>query len=185
MGLLAEAVAVALGVAYLLLATRENRLCWVAGGASALLFLLLFARSGLAGQALLQGYYLAMAVYGWRYWYRLGNDSAALTVTRCPRSWHLLALLLVTTATLLTVLPRHAPEPAHWLDAATSWGSVVTTWLAARKVLEHWLYWIVIDAFSAVLYLDRGLLLTAALFAAYCGLALRGWWLWRRHCPAT
>ena len=67
-----------------------------------------------------------------------------------------------------------------YLDAAIAWGSVLTTWMVARKVLENWLYWVVLDSAAAVLAAWQGLAATALLFLLYTALALRGYWQRRR-----
>ena len=63
---------------------------------------------------------------------------------------------------------------------------MITTWMVTRKILENWLYWIVIDAVAIFLYIDRELYLTALLMAIYVVLAVAGWFLWQRdyraHC---
>jgi nicotinamide mononucleotide transporter len=51
--------------------------------------------------------------------------------------------------------------------------------MVARKVLENWLYWFVIDAVSIGLYLDRELFFTAALFALYLIMIVFGYRSWR------
>ena len=53
--------------------------------------------------------------------------------------------------------------------------------MVARKILENWLYWIVIDSLSIFLYLERGLYLTAGLFAAYVIIVIFGFVTWTRH----
>jgi nicotinamide mononucleotide transporter len=58
---------------------------------------------------------------------------------------------------------------------------VLTTWMVTRKVLENWLYWIVIDAVSVALYWDRGLYLTSLLFVAYVVICIFGWFNWQRQ----
>ena len=67
------------------------------------------------------------------------------------------------------------------LDSFTTWGSIVTTWMVARKILENWLYWLVIDSASIYLYLDRELYLTAALFAVYLVIVIFGYFQWLQH----
>ncbi len=67
------------------------------------------------------------------------------------------------------------------MDAFTTWGAVLTTFMVARKVIENWLYWIVIDGVSVFLYIDRGLYLTAALFVAYVVIVVFGYFNWRRQ----
>jgi len=67
-----------------------------------------------------------------------------------------------------------------YLDSLTTWGSILTTVMVARKVLENWLYWIVINSISIYLYLDRGLEQTASMFMLYLVLAILGYYAWRK-----
>jgi nicotinamide mononucleotide transporter len=176
----AEGLAVALGLAYLLLAIRERRSCWVAGALASLLFGAVFWRAGLSMQALLQGYYVAVAVHGWYHW---GSDrhSAARVHYLGPRN-HAGLLLLWLLAVLATQALRQDPAAlAGWLDSLTSWGGVLATWLVARKAVEAWIYWIAIDAATVILYLDADLLPSAGLFTLYTALAVAGWRAWRKH----
>jgi nicotinamide mononucleotide transporter len=71
---------------------------------------------------------------------------------------------------------------ANWpyLDSFTTWASVVTTFMVARKILENWLYWLVIDSVSIYLYLDRELYFTSLLFAIYIVIIFFGWFAWNR-----
>ena len=68
-----------------------------------------------------------------------------------------------------------------YIDSFTTWGSILTTWMVAKKLLENWLYWLVIDSVSIYLYLERGLFLTAALFAVYLVIVVFGYRRWHRH----
>jgi nicotinamide mononucleotide transporter len=176
-----EAVAVLLGLAYLLLAVREQRLCWLAGGLSSLLFAWLFQRAALPAQALLQAYYVAVAVHGWWHWGRDSGATTALSVRRWRPGIHLLVLGAVGVATLCTLAALGDYGMRALLDTALAWGSVVATWMVARKILENWLYWIVIDSIACLLYLDSSLPATAGLYALYALIAVFGWRRWRAH----
>jgi nicotinamide mononucleotide transporter len=93
------------------------------------------------------------------------------------------AVLIVTAVVGSLISGTGAARP--YVDSFTTVASVVTTFMVARKVLENWLYWIVIDAVSIWLYLDRGLQSTAGLFALYVVLAVVGYFQWRgRQVPA-
>lgn len=176
-----EGIAVALGLAYLLLAIAERRSCWLAGGAASLLFLAVFWRAGLPMQALLQVYYVAIAAHGWSYWGR-SDSAAAAPVRRSRRLDHVAALgLCLALAAATQALRGGFADGSGWLDSLTSFGGVVATWMVARKHLEAWLYWIVIDLATAVLYLDTGLLASAGLYVLYSALAWLGWRQWRKH----
>lgn len=179
---LIEWVAVALALAYVLLATRQSSWCWPAAGASSAIYLVLFARAGLPMQTALQGFYVVMAVYGWIAWRASHGQASELRVSGWPARWHLAALGLVVAATLVNVrLMGGDPRSlVPWADAFVAWGSVVATWLMTRKVLENWLYWIVFDLVAAALYFSQGFEATAGLFLVYVALAVRGFFEWRR-----
>jgi nicotinamide mononucleotide transporter len=72
-----------------------------------------------------------------------------------------------------------------YLDSFTTWASVITTWMVARKILENWIYWFVIDSVSIVLYVNRSLHLTAVLFAVYLVIIVFGYRDWRRTWAAS
>jgi nicotinamide mononucleotide transporter len=172
--------AVVLGLLYLLGAVAQHRSCWIAGGLSALLFLQLFREAGLPMQALLQVYYVIVAVHGWWHW-GSANSGTELPVRRWPAGYHIAALAVLGLSTLAVALLRQGPEPfTVVLDAATSLGSLLATWMVARKVLENWLYWIAIDSAAAILYLHSGLTATAGLYVLYTVIACFGWIRWRQ-----
>ena len=181
-----EALAVLLGIAYLLLAARESLWCWYAAFASTAIFLVLFWQVRLYLESALQVYYLGMAVYGWWQWKRPG-EAGTLAISRFSARAHGAAIggVLLLSALSGALLTCYTDAALPYLDAFTTWGAIVTTWMVARKILENWLYWIVIDAASIILYLDRGLTLTAGLFAAYVAIAALGYVAWRRHYRAS
>lgn len=175
-----ELAGAALGLVYLALAIRENRLCWVAGAASSLLFLLVFWQASLVMQSLLQIYYVGIAAHAWVHWGQ-PNASDAEPVTRISWRVHLMALVLLAALTGATLALRQSLSNAPAiLDALTSWGGVIATWFVARKKLEAWLYWIAIDAATVVLYVQADLLASAALYALFTVLAVAGWREWQK-----
>ncbi len=173
-----EAIAVALGVAYILLAIRQHRACWIAGGASTALYSVVFVQAGLPLQAALQLLYVGLSAYGWIQW-RPGGEAPAR-----PASWPLsrqllaLAAIAVATAISATLLRRFGWSEAPFADSLGTWASVVATWLLARRYIETWLWWIIIDTGLAALFASQGLAFTAALYLAYAVLAVAGWRAW-------
>jgi nicotinamide mononucleotide transporter len=174
-----EGVAVVLGLAYVVLVARHSRWGWVAGGLSSALFAWLFTESRLPMQALLQVYYVVMAVYGWRHWSRGGQDEQ---VTRIPWRFHAagIAASLVLGFAVAGLLAAETRAASPYLDSLTTTISLFATWLIARKVLENWLYWIVVDSLQAVLFASQGLWFTALLFVLYLGIGAAGYLSWRR-----
>lgn len=182
--LLLELVAVLLGVAYLLLVVRESILCWYAAFASTALSVVIFWDVSLLMESALQLYYLAMAVFGWYQW-RYGNRQAkdALPIRRWSALTHLLVIAAVLLCSLVSgyLLSQNTSAAWPYLDSFTTWGSVVTTYMVAKKVLENWIYWLLIDGLSIFLYLDRGLYLYALLFMVYIVIVIFGLITWTRH----
>jgi len=182
-----EAIAVALGVTYLLLAVRESLWCWYAAFISTSIFLVLFWNVNLLMESALQVYYLVMAVYGWWQWQHGSGDKTELAISRWGTRQHLVALaaVLIASAASGILLQQFTTAAMPFLDSFTTWGSILTTWMVARKILENWLYWLVIDSVSIYLYLDRELYLTALLFALYLVIVLFGYRKWLLHYRAT
>jgi nicotinamide mononucleotide transporter len=174
----AELVAVGFGVAYILLAIREHRLCWIAGGISTAIFAAVFFRAGLPMQAALQVVYVAMSAYGWFAWRKSPSSAPA---RRWPFRRHLVALAAIALATAASapLVSRHSLAAAPVADSLATWASLFATWLLARRVIDTWLWWIAIDCGLAALFATQELLPTAALYLAFALLAVAGWRSWR------
>ena len=165
---------------YLVLVIRENIWCWYAAFLSTALFLFVFFQVRLYMESGLQVFYLGMAVYGWSQW-RRGNQSNAaklLISTWCIQR-HIVTIagiFIVSLASGWLLSDTDAQLP--YVDSFTTWASIVTTYMVARKVLENWIYWFFIDAISIALYIDRELYLTAILFAIYLVMVFFGGLAW-------
>ena len=184
---LLEVTAVVFAMAYLLLAVRENVLCWLFAFLSTAIYTVLFWDVSLLMESALNVYYMVMAVYGWYQWTRGGTNGDelphALAVRSMSGSHHVwvIAAIVVLSSVSGYLLGEHSSAAWPYVDSFTTWASVITTYLVTRKYLQNWLYWIVIDAVSVPLYIDRGLNLTALLFVAYVVIAVVGYLKWRLH----
>lgn len=176
-----EAVAVVLAMAYLLLAMRASVWCWAAAFASTAIYTVLFWKVALLMESMLNIYYMGMALYGYWLWTQGGDKHQGVKVTTWPLKTHL-KLIAATALVSLGIghgMATFTQASFPYLDAATTCFAVMTTYLVAKKVLENWLYWVVIDLVSIYLYLSKGLMLTSLLFVLYVGLAVVGYFLWR------
>jgi nicotinamide mononucleotide transporter len=175
----AELAAVAFGVAYILLAIRERRACWIAGAIGTAIYGFVFYEAGLPMQAALQLVYVAMSAYGWLAWRRAAAD--ARPIRSWPWQWQLAAAAAIGVATAISapLVERHALAAAPVADSLGTWASLFATWLLARRVIDTWTWWIAIDAGLAALFAHQGLWPTAALYLAYAVLAVVGWREWR------
>ena len=178
-----EAGAVSLAIAYLLLATRENIICWYCAFVSTAIYTALFWQVSLLMESALNIYYMGMAVYGWHQWRSGSQGHRGLVIRTLCRRRHLQILMLIATLTVISGYTLSNTTQAAWpyVDSFTTWASVITTIMVAKKILENWLYWFVIDSVSIPLYIERGLHLTAFLFAAYLVIVVIGYLAWRKH----
>jgi len=175
----AEAVSVALGLAYAVLAIRKSRWCWVAGGVSSAIMIYLSLVARLPMQAALQVYYVVISVYGWWHWTREEESQGMLAVTTWPIRWHLAACAGVVLMSALTARwLSHTQAAWPFLDSLTTWGSLYATWLQARVKLENWLYWICIDSVLGFLFGTQGLYFVALLSVVYLGFSAVGFIRW-------
>ena len=177
-----ETVAVILGIAYLLLAMRENSLCWYCAFISTGIYIWIFGDVSLYMESALNAYYMVMAVYGWYQWQRGGSSSKGIKLSSWGIKQHMAAIGLVLVLSVISgyLLSQNTDARMPYIDSFTTWGSVITTFMVARKVLENWLYWIVIDAVSIFLYIDRELYQTVGLYSVYLVLAVIGYVAWRK-----
>lgn len=176
-----ELIAVLLAVAYLVLAIRENIWCWFCAAVSTALYVYLFASARLYMESLLNVFYFGMAVYGWIVW-RSGQAGDDLPVSIWSLRTHVYAVSgIVCLAGASGYLLQNFTDAAFpYVDSATTFGAFWATFLVARKVLENWWYWLVIDVASVFIYWMRGLEATAVLFIIYVILIPIGLVAWTR-----
>ncbi|MBQ4832135.1 nicotinamide mononucleotide transporter [Pseudoalteromonas sp. MMG010] len=181
-----EYIAVGLSMAYLLLAIKESLWCWPAAFFSTLIYTILYWNGALLMESLLNFYYMYMAVYGWLAW-RKNKSNSDLKITSWPIKKHI-TLIIFTTISAASIgyfMAEFTHADFAYLDSFTTCFAVVTTYLVAKKVLENWLYWIVIDAASMYLYFEKGYYPTLALFIFYTIMAAWGFKTWYEEYAQT
>ena len=164
-----EASAVVAAILYLLLAIRQKIACWLFAALSAAIYVYLFVDAKLYMQSALNAFYFAMAIYGWRNWRGGGDSDPELPVTRWSLGTHVQAVggIIAIAAINGLLLERYTDAELSYVDSLTAWAAIWTTFLVARKVLENWWYWLVIDATLVFIYWQQELVLTSSLFVVY------------------
>ena len=176
-----EIVAAALAITYLILAMQQNILCWAAWIISSIMYIFVMFSAGLYMESGLQIFYIVMGIYGWIQWNNRSSKNN-LTVSTWPIINHIYILLilivLVTFSGLILSNLTEAVSP--YIDAFTTWGAIIATYMVAKKILENWYYWFVVDFVSVFLFLSRELYTTALLFSIYIILVIFGFIAWRK-----
>ena len=163
---------------------RQNIWTWPVGFAYAMVSVVVFVDAKLYADVVLHLFYVGMNLYGWRYWLFGGDrkEGENLPVTTTPKRQGLLLAVLSAVGILAMGFAL-----SNWTDADFAyWDSVTTVlsfsamWMMARKHVENWIIWFVVDVIAVVLYLIKGLDLYALLYGVYLAMAIAGWLSWRK-----
>lgn len=179
-----EAVASLLALAMVGFNLRVNPMGWPLAIASSALYALLFARSRLYGEAALQLVFIVLSAWGWAQWLR-GRDEAgqALPVRRLPPvgRWQMLGVTLLLWALIGALLDAWTDSDVPYGDALPTAGSLVGQWLLARKWVDNWPCWLVVNLLSMALFAHKGLWITVGLYGVFAVLSCVGWFAWARR----
>ena len=185
-----EILGTIVGIIYLWLEYKANIYLWLVSIIMPAIYLYIFYVAGLYADFAINIYYLLIAIYGWMAWKygfklfsakREKNGDEMLRVSHVPKKlWiRLMAVYVILQLSITWVLIAYTNSDVPWLDSFTTSVSILAMWLLARKYLEQWLVWIVVDVVSAGLYLYKDLYYTSALYAVYAIIAIFGYYKWK------
>ena len=182
-----ELLGTIVGLLYLWLEYRASIYLWVASVVMPAIYLVIYYDAGLYADFGINIYYLIIAIYGWaawRYGFSIGRGSEGreLPISHTPaRRWlPLAAITSVVFAVIAWVLVNLTDSSVPYADAFTTALSAVGMWMLARKYIEQWWVWLVVDVASAALYIYKDLYFTAALYALYAVVAVFGYRKWKK-----
>ncbi len=175
-----ENIAVLFAILYLVLAVKQNIFCWFFGIISSILYFFIMRSAGLYMEAYLQIFYVCMGFYGWSQWRKGLRNESSFVVNTWNNSQHFLSVSMILLLSIISgsLLGSFTNAALPFLDAFVTWGAVVATYMVAKKLLENWIYWLVIDSISILLFISRDLWLTASLFGIYIIIIIFGYRLW-------
>jgi nicotinamide mononucleotide transporter len=179
--LLLEIVAVIFGVFYTVLMAKNKISCWIFGIIGSLLSIYLFIiYAKLYAEALLSVFYVFAGIYGWIMWKK---QEVIEEVYQRKIITHIKLIAIGTSLSFLMYYGliyffKEAQKPL--IDSFTTIFSFIATYLMAKKWIENWFYWIVIDGVSVYLYYTRGLEIYALLMFAYTIIVVYGYFEWKK-----
>jgi nicotinamide mononucleotide transporter len=163
-----EAIAMLLGLVYIILAIKESIWAWPSAFVSTLIYTILFWEGQLPLQAILNFYYLIMATYGFWLWKQPDQSASQTFITNKPFSFHLIFVFIggILTLFLGWFNAENNLSKLPYLDSFVMVFSMMNTFLMAKKIIENWLYW------QAEFYL------TIVLFVIFLVLVVIGYRKW-------
>jgi nicotinamide mononucleotide transporter len=174
------------------LIAKRNVLTWPIGIVSVLLYMVLFYQIQLYSDALEQVYYLGASIYGWWYWSKARQEKNIIADVNYSPGRAAFAWIVVTAVLSILLgwimnsihvwLPGVFPIAASYpyLDALTTVMSLTAMWLMARRHIESWIYWIIVDVIGIGLYFAKDIKFVALLYVVLLVLAIRGLVNWRK-----
>lgn len=171
-----------LGVTGVVLMIRRNLWAFPVGLVAVSVQGVLFFRTRIYADALLQGFFFVALAWGWWHWVSGRGAAAELPVTRLGGRGRIVVLGLASAATVLwaLALQRWTDAVIPWRDAFIAAFSVAAQVLQARKLIENWALWVAVNAVAIPAYWSASLAYSAFLYVIYLGLALAGWRTWAR-----
>lgn len=167
------------GLLYVLYASKEKRVAWIYGIISSLLAMYLFVEAKLYSETLLYSYYLLAGVYGFLLWKK---DKGGLAISKASNQNNILFIIIgiVGAFVLGWFFSSKSDAELPYFDAFTTSFSFIATWMTARKILQNWIFWIVIDLAGAILYSIKELYVLAGLMFVYSLIAIYGYYQWKK-----
>lgn len=173
------------GICCVYLAVKQNILNWPVSILSVLTYAYIFYQAKLYGDAILQLYFLATAVYGWYYW--TGGRATSLKSTKpivkiTRKEWLIICMIWLFASVMAGfLLSYYTDSDVPYIDGLCTVTSFIAQFLMTRKKLQNWLIWIFVDALYIPLYMHKNLLATALLYFVFLFIALKGYLDWKKE----
>jgi nicotinamide mononucleotide transporter len=176
-----ELIAVVISFLAIWLTAKRRMLCWPINFLACALYFKLFLDVRLYADMVLQALFAAAIVYGWAAWARGKVDQGEIVVQPLYPAQAALGLAAGAAGAIAIgwFTSRYTDAALPWMDATLSGFSLVAQYWTARRYRANWLLWIVVDLFYVGMFVFKGLLLTAGLYAAMIVLAAVGYYRWR------
>jgi len=177
-----EVIAVIFAIIYLLLAVKKDVRCWYAAILSSSLYFFIMLSANLYMEAYLQIFYILMAIYGWFQWNKVDayNNKFIVKTWSIKRHVIVISSIFISAYVSGSLLNIYTDAALPFIDAFTTWGAIIATYMVAKKLLENWIYWFVIDSISVLVFMSRGLFLTSILFFIYLIIIYYGYKSWSK-----
>ena len=185
-----EALGLIFGLLTVYYLIKENIFTWPAGITYILISFIIFWQQQLYGDFLLHIFFLILNIYGWYHWMygsKKNKEKVIITWMTFKKNILYVAVSIVGIfvfgyflSSVHVIFPNLVPASVPYWDAATTSLSVTAMWLTARKNIENWIYWLVVDVLATGIYYYKGIHFYALLYFIYIGLAIAGFIEWKK-----
>jgi nicotinamide mononucleotide transporter len=184
-----ELIAAILGFIGIFFQIKQNPWYWLISIFMVSMYIFVYIDAKLYADMSLQVYYLIMCFYGWYNWVfgRSTSRREALKVSRLKKRYYLIitTLGIILFVFISQVLIFFTDSDLPYWDSFTTSLSFIATWMLAKKILENWLLWIIVNVCSVGIYIHKDLLPTSLLFVVLAILAVVGYNTWKKDITNT
>lgn len=178
-----EVIAMVTGLLFPIFSALEKKICWLFGGVSSLLYIWIMFNGKLYQDAALNLYYVIMAIVGYLMWSGvIRSKKKELVISSSNWKWITVYILIgIGYAAVGGYIFQSKTDASYpYTDAFITGFAFVATWLDAKKKIENWYIFLMVDIVSVWLFIQKGYILTAILFIIYCFICIYGIVQWHR-----
>jgi nicotinamide mononucleotide transporter len=178
-----ELIAAVLGLIGVWLTAKQNIWCWPLGLINVILSAYVFFTSRLYADVLLQTFYFVLTIYGWYNWVFGGPKKNELPIRNILRAELLIILSITATGTALMgfLFARYTNAAFPYWDSFVTVGGIIGTWAMAKKIIEHWIMWIILDLNCTAIYFCKSLYAFTPQYFIFVILSVYGIYEWRKE----
>ena len=184
-----DIIGTVVGLWYLWLEYRASITLWIVGIIMPALYIFTYYKAGLYADFGMQIYYLSAAVYGYACWKsgRRNDSKKETSISRTPLTVYPFCILFfsATWGVIYWILIHFTNSNVPVCDSFVNALSIIGLWMLARKYVEQWLVWFIVDAFSFGLYIYKDIPFTACLYGLYTVIAVFGYRKWLKMMHGT
>ena len=171
-------------------AARNNIITWPFGLVNVSSFFIIFWQVNLYADMFLQVYFFSMSVYGWIFWYRQKNIIKKISIITNRNRLYTLIIMIGATIILGYFISKihiwfpqlfFKPAAYPYFDAYTTVLSVIATIWMARRIIESWVLWILVDVVAIALYFLKGIKLVSIEYVIFLIMSVYGLIAWIRE----
>ncbi|KAA6344323.1 Nicotinamide riboside transporter PnuC [termite gut metagenome] len=176
-----------IGLLYLWLEYKASIYLWAAGILMPAIYIFVYYEAGLYADTGINVYYLLAALYGWALWKRGNGKTEGLPITHTPVRvlFPVSLVFMVSFSFIAWLLINYTDSNVPWTDSLITALSIVGMWMLAKKYVEQWLVWMVVDVVCCGLYVYKDLYFTSGLYGFYAVISVFGYFKWKRMMNET
>ena len=171
------------GIIGVWLTARQIIWCWPVALVNVVIYIYVFFVSKLYADFGLQIFYLFMTLYGWYNWLYGGKNHHHLPVSRISLIRFLIYFIIGMPSVFLLgyLLKKYTDADYPYMDSFVSIWGIIGTYMMAKKIMEHWILWIIVDLTCVGIYFFKNLYATSILYFIFAILAIYGWQKWHKE----